>query len=71
MVLIEFTAFGSCTLTGNFQPGDRLRCKEDMARHFVEVAKCAKFVVVNKPQDPPHQIPPTAEEVKPRARRGR
>ena len=43
-VQIKFTASGSSSATGNFAPGDLLRCSADTARHLVEEAKCAQYV---------------------------
>lgn len=42
-VQIKFTASGSSSATGNFAPGDLLRCSPEMARHLVEEAGCAKY----------------------------
>ena len=42
-VQIVFTASGSSSVTGNFSPGDVLRCNADQARHFVEEARCARY----------------------------
>lgn len=41
--LIKFIASGSSSATGNFAPGDLLRCGADHARHFVEEARCAVY----------------------------
>ena len=42
-VQIIFTASGSSTSTGNFAPGDTLRCSVEQARHYVEDARCARY----------------------------
>ena len=42
-VQIIFTASGSSSATGNFAPGDLLRCSAEQARHFVADAKCARY----------------------------
>lgn len=42
-VQIIFTAYGSSHLTGNFGPGDTLRCSAEQARHLVQDAKCARY----------------------------
>ena len=43
-VQIKFTASGSSSATGNFAPGDLLRCSPEMARHLVDEAQCAQYV---------------------------
>ena len=47
-VQIIFTASGSSSATGNFAPGDTLRCGEALARHLVEEAQCARYADVNR-----------------------
>jgi hypothetical protein len=42
-VQIIFTASGSSSATGNFAPGDVLRCSAEQARHFVVEAQCARY----------------------------
>lgn len=42
-VQIIFTATGSSSVTGNFAPGDMLRCSAERARHLVEEARCARY----------------------------
>ena len=42
-VQIIFTATGSSSVTGNFAPGDTLRCSAELARHLVEEAQCARY----------------------------
>ena len=42
-VQIIFTARGSSTVTGNFAPGDTLRCSAEHARHLVDEAQCARY----------------------------
>ena len=46
-VQIKFTTYGSSSQTGNFGPGDLMRCSKDQADHFVNDARCAEYV--NKP----------------------
>ena len=49
---IRFTRTGSSAVFGNFGPGDRLRCSEADARHFVCDALAAEYVealVVEEP----------------------
>lgn len=41
---IRFTRTGSSAVFGNFGPGDRLRCSEADARHFVHEALAAEYV---------------------------
>jgi hypothetical protein len=48
-VQIKFTTTGCSAITGNFAPGDLLRTSAEMARHLVDDAKCAEYVVA-KPQ---------------------
>lgn len=43
MRVIQFTAQGSSSVFGNFGPGDKLRCSDAEARHFVLEAQCAKY----------------------------
>lgn len=45
MQTIYFKSFGSSAVFGNFAPGDTLRCSDDVARHFVEDARAADYVV--------------------------
>jgi hypothetical protein len=57
-VEIKFTASGCNMITGNFAPGDLLRTSAEMARHFVEQAKCAAYVErpeVKAPQRKPNR----------------
>jgi hypothetical protein len=42
-VQIVFTASGSSSATGNFAPGDTLRCSSELARHLVDEAQCARY----------------------------
>lgn len=62
-VLIQFTRTGCHTVLGNFAPGDRLRCAPDMARHFVDGVRCARYV---DQQPVPQAVPKPA-----RSRRAR
>lgn len=48
-VQIIFTASGSSSVTGNFAPGDVLRCSAELARHLVEEAQCARYADGDKP----------------------
>lgn len=53
-VQIIFTARGSSSATGNFAPGDVLRCSAEQARHFVTEAQCARYAEAPvEPADPP------------------
>lgn len=57
-VQIKFTASGSSSATGNFAPGDLLRCSAEMARHLVEEAQCAQYTrppAADVPQDQPNK----------------
>ena len=49
---IKFTAAGASSATGSFWPGDTLRCSAEQARHFVEDAKCAKYIDTPLPAQP-------------------
>jgi hypothetical protein len=64
-VQIKFTARGSSQITGNFAPGDLLRCSAEHARHLVEDARCAVYVAA------PVQAAPENRDAarKPRARK--
>lgn len=64
-VQIKFTASGSSSLTGNFAPGDTLRCSLEHAKHLVEDAQCANYI------DKPAEEPKAAPESKPAAKPGR
>lgn len=50
MVQVKFITFGATSAGGAFAPGDVLRCSEEMARHLVEDAKCAKYAQARTPQ---------------------
>jgi hypothetical protein len=52
-VQIKFTATGSSAITGNFAPGDVLRCAPEVARHLVEEAGCAKYTEATAGTQPP------------------
>ena len=56
---IKFTASGSSQVTGNFAPGDLLRCSAEMAHHLVEEVGCARYT------DEADQAATQAEEGKP------
>ena len=44
MASIQFTASGSCSALGNFEPGDIARNIPDaLAEHLVKEASCAKY----------------------------
>jgi hypothetical protein len=45
MKKIKFTALGSSSAIGSFSPGDVARLPDDMARHLVEEARCAEYVL--------------------------
>ena len=49
MVQIKFITFGATSAGGSFGPGDVLRCGEDLAKHLVEEAQCAKYVEAQQP----------------------
>ena len=51
-VQIVFTASGSNSITGNFAPGDVLRCSAEQARHFVADAQCARYAVAEVAAEP-------------------
>ncbi len=59
-VLIQFTRTGCHTVLGNFAPGDRLRCGPDVARHFVESVRCARYV--EQPSAPPAPLAKPARQ---------
>jgi hypothetical protein len=44
MVQIKFIALGANSAIGAFQPGDKLRCSEEMARHLVEESGVAERI---------------------------
>ena len=52
MVQIKFITFGATSAGGSFAPGDTLRCSEELARHLVEEAKCAKYLTAPAPAAP-------------------
>ena len=60
-VQIIFTAYGSSHLTGNFGPGDTLRCSTEQARHLVQDARCARYA-----QPATTGAEPTPKNTKPR-----
>jgi len=43
-VQIKFTRQGGSPMTGEFSPGDTLRCDPALAKHLVDQAKCAKYM---------------------------
>jgi hypothetical protein len=43
-VQIKFTTHGADSLFGGFGPGDTARVSPELAKHFVEVCKCAKYL---------------------------
>lgn len=45
MPKIQFTTNGANSLIGGFASGDLLVCADALARHLVEEAKCARYVV--------------------------
>lgn len=67
-VQIIFTARGSSTVTGNFAPGDTLRCSAEHARHLVDEAQCARYAVASTQADMTDEKPAAALSAK-RARR--
>ena len=52
MRTIVFTAQGSSSVFGNFGPGDRLRCSDAEARHFVVDAHCARYADEEQQSEP-------------------
>ena len=50
-VQIKFTRQGGSPMTGEFSPGDVMRCDAAVAKHLVE-AECAKYVEAVKPAKP-------------------
>lgn len=42
---IKFTKLGCCSAIGNFEPGDVARIESAMAKHLVEEADVATYVV--------------------------
>jgi hypothetical protein len=62
-VQIKFIARGSSSVTGNFAPGDLLRCSAEHARHLVDEAQCAVYT------SPPAADAPLDQPTKPRAAR--
>ena len=72
-VQIIFTAHGSSTVTGNFAPGDTLRCDAEQARHFVEDAQCARYadLTVQTPAADPQPNAQTDSQPRPAAKRAR
>lgn len=45
MPKIQFTTNGANSLIGGFASGDLLVCAPALARHLVEEARCARYVV--------------------------
>ncbi len=43
-IQIKFTTHGADSLFGGFGPGDIARVSPELAKHFVEVCKCAKYM---------------------------
>ena len=54
-VQVIFTASGSSSTTGNFAPGDVLRCSAEQARHLVKEAQCARYATA--PAEPAEPAP--------------
>lgn len=44
MIQVKFTTHGASSAFGAFGPGDTARVSPEMAQHFVEVMKCAKYL---------------------------
>lgn len=61
-VQITFIKSGSSSQFGNFAPGDKLRCGEAEARHFVEDASCAVYTEKQPASEP--AVEPAAEPAK-------
>lgn len=49
MIQIRFIAQGSNSLIGGFSSGDMARVGESLARHLVEEARVAEYVVRREP----------------------
>lgn len=64
-VQIKFTASGCSSVTGNFAPGDLLRCDEAHARHLVDEVGCAVY----EGAAPAPKAQPAEQPAKPRAAR--
>jgi hypothetical protein len=59
-VQIKFTTHGADSLFGGFGPGDTARVYPELAKHFVEVCKCAKYM-----EKPAVQAEPKAVQAEP------
>lgn len=44
MIQIKFTTHGASSAFGAFGPGDTARVSKELAEHFVETMKCAKYM---------------------------
>lgn len=57
MVKIRFTAQGSNAMVGGFSPGDQATIGEALAKHLVEEARVAEYVVAAPaaPAKPPRK----------------
>jgi len=44
MISIKFTTHGANAAFGAFGPGDTARVSKELAEHFVEFMKCAKYL---------------------------
>lgn len=62
---IEFTHTGHSAIFGNFRAGDLLRCGDAEAKHFVEDARCARYVEASPLPEPITSAPaPAAKRAK-------
>lgn len=53
---IEFEQYGSNTIIGNFEPGDVMRCGDDLAHHLVAQAKVAHYAEsAPRPEESPRR----------------
>jgi hypothetical protein len=68
-VQIRFIASGSSSATGNFAPGDLLRCGAAHARHLVDDCACAVYVDAAVQASAPTEQP--AEATSPATKRAR
>lgn len=62
MIQIKFTTHGASSAFGAFGPGDTARVSKELAEHFVDFMKCAKYIKAK-----PVEVAEVAEEkVQPR-----
>jgi hypothetical protein len=56
MISVKFTTHGANSAFGAFGPGDTARVSPELAKHFVEISKCAKYI------DAPEKVEVMAEK---------